>query len=161
MTGPATRDEALRLVRAVLAERFHLHTRREVSEGPIYHLVRADGRALPRPSVDSTSASVRVGEYSGKRSMTELAQYLGGIVGRPVVDRTGLAGNFDMRLTFAPDLRAADRTSIFAALPEQLGVRLEPGCGAIETVIIESVGLPDVRLPAPPARRGTLSPTRP
>ena len=142
MTGPATRDETLRMLQALVADRFQLKTRRETKEGPIYRLVRAAGRPLPPQSVDSSSASVRFGEYSGKRSMAQLAQYLGGIVGRPVVDGTDLAGNFDMRLTFAPDLRDTERTSIFAALPEQLGVRLEAARGAIETIAIESASLP-------------------
>ena len=142
MTGPATRDETLRLLQAVLADRFQVRTRRETVEGPMYHMVRADGRRLPPLSSDSSSASVRPGEYSGKRSMAQLAQYLGSIVGRPVVDRTGLAGNFEMQLRFAPDLRDIGRGSIFAALPEQLGVRLEAARGPIETIVIESARLP-------------------
>ena len=83
-----------------------------------------------------------VQDYQGKRSMAQLAQYLGSIVGRPVVDRTGVTGNFEMSLTFAPDLRDTERPSIFVALPEQMGVRLEPARGAIETIAIESASLP-------------------
>jgi len=142
MTGPATCDETLRMLQAVLADRFQVRTRRETSEGPVYHLVRAGNRRLPPLSTDSSSASVRLGEYSGKRSMAQLAQYLGSIVGRPVVDRTGLAGTFEMQLRFAPDLRDSGRASIFAALPEQLGVRLEAARGAIETIVIESASVP-------------------
>ena len=142
MTGPATRDDTLRMLQALLADRFRLKMRRETKEGPTYHLVRAAGRPSPPQSLDASSASVRFGEYSGRRSMAQLAQYLGSIVGRPVVDRTDLTGNFEMRLTFAPDLRDTERTSVFAALPEQLGVRLEPARGAIETIVIESASLP-------------------
>jgi uncharacterized protein (TIGR03435 family) len=142
MAGPAIRDETLHVLRALLADRFQVKTRRETAEGPIYHLVRASERALPPPAADSSPASVRAGEYSGKCSMAQLAHYLGSIVGRPVVDRTGAGGNFDMRLRFAPDLRDTERPSIFAALPEQLGVRLEAARGAIETIVIESGRLP-------------------
>ena len=75
--------------------------------------------------------------------MTQLAQYIGTIVGRPIVDRTGLAGTYDLRLSFAPQLRDADRPTIFAALQDQLGLRLEASRGPIETITIERASLPE------------------
>ena len=75
--------------------------------------------------------------------MNQLAQYLAGIVGRPVADRTGMGGNFDLRLSFAPDLRNSAQPSIFAAIQEQLGVRLDASRGPVETIAIERASLPD------------------
>ena len=74
--------------------------------------------------------------------MGQLAQYLASVVGRPVADRTGLSGKYDLRLSFAPDLRDTDRPTVFAALEEQLGLRLEPARGPVETIVIVSAKPP-------------------
>jgi uncharacterized protein (TIGR03435 family) len=141
-TGNVPRADVLRMLQRLLADRFQLTVRRETREGPTYNLVRVpDAKALIA-TTDSTPANVRFGAYAGRRSMGQLAQYLAGIVGRPVVDRTALAGNHELRLSFAPDLRDTDRPTVFAALQEQLGLRLEPARGPIETIAIESAGLP-------------------
>jgi uncharacterized protein (TIGR03435 family) len=141
--GNVSRAEALRMLQALLAERFQLKVRRETREGPTFDLLRiADARPLT-PATESSSASVRPGEYSGRRTTAQLAQYLASIVGRPVTDRTGLTGVYDLRLSFAPDLRDADRPTVFAALQEQLGLRLERSRGPVETIDIESAAPPD------------------
>ena len=62
-----------------------------------------------------------------KISMQWFASVLGGVLGRPVVDRTGFTGSFKVRLEFAPVAPGGDtdstRPSIFAALEEQLGLQ--------------------------------------
>ena len=80
--------------------------------------------------------------------MRTLAASLTNIVGRPVVDMTDLAGAYDYTLTFTPDTRPAarrgseppesvpDAPSIFTALQEQLGLRLERQRGLVDVVII-------------------------
>ena len=103
--GGGSRPEALRMLQALLADRFQLKTRRETKEGPVFDLVRVNGAKLPAAASESTSASIRPGQYAGKRSMAQLAQYVASIVGRPIVDRTGLIGNYDVQLSFAPDTR--------------------------------------------------------
>jgi uncharacterized protein (TIGR03435 family) len=140
--GAATRNDVLRMLQGLLAERFTLHAHRTSDEGPVYNLFRLPGGKLPPSAGDSTPASVRSGDYSGSRSMAQLAQYVSGVVGRPVFDRTGLAGNFDVHLSFAPDLRDADKPSIFTALQEQLGLRLESARGIVDLVIIDSAERP-------------------
>jgi len=141
--GSVARPEVLRMLQGLLADRFQLVTRRESREGATYDLVRVTGgRSLPA-APDSTPANVRPGSYSGRRTLAQLAQYLGGIVNRPVVDRTGLTGIYDLQLTFAADLRDADKPTIFAALQEQLGLRLEPARGPVDTIMIERASLPE------------------
>lgn len=92
----------------------------------------------------------------GGLSLATLLGPLGGLVGRVVVDRTGLTGTWDFELTFAPDAgRGAqvpppvnlpapdpDAPSIFAALQEQLGLKLEAAKAPVEVVVIDSVDRP-------------------
>jgi uncharacterized protein (TIGR03435 family) len=86
--------------------------------------------------------------------MRTLAASLTNIVGRPVVDMTDLAGAYDYTLTFTPDTRPAarrgseppesapDAPSIFTALQEQLGLRLERQRGLVDVVIIDRIQQP-------------------
>jgi len=82
------------------------------------------------------------------RPIPALLGPLQSLTGRPVVDRTSLAGNFDIDLkwTTSGDLgvtpAAADRISIFTALQEQLGLKLEPSRAPFEVVVIDSVDRP-------------------
>jgi uncharacterized protein (TIGR03435 family) len=84
--------------------------------------------------------------------MTFRAQTLSGLVrtvgeelGRPVIDKTGLVGKYDFTLQFVPDTGAplADRSydsgpGILTALPEQLGLRLEPKKVPLDMLVIDS-----------------------
>lgn len=86
--------------------------------------------------------------------ISQFANGLAGQVGRDVVDRTGLTGNYDFILTFAPDPPRGplppgvelppvdpDAPSMFTALQEQLGLKLEATEGPVE-VVVESVDRP-------------------
>jgi uncharacterized protein (TIGR03435 family) len=65
-------------------------------------------------------------------------------VNRVVVDRTGLQGSFDISLEYSPDELSADPGggSIFTALQEQLGLKLEPTRGPVDVLIIDHVEQP-------------------
>jgi uncharacterized protein (TIGR03435 family) len=91
-----------------------------------------------------------------KRSVTEFSQQLH--LDRPVIDKTGIAGMFDFHLEFAPDATTAgffppgfaiptaadslDNSSIFTAIQEQLGLRLEAAKGPGELLVIDNVQRP-------------------
>ena len=64
-------------------------------------------------------------------------------LGRTVADHTSLTGEYDYRLTWAPD-QVADSTgpSIFSAPEEQLGLRLDSAKGPVEIIVIESAEKP-------------------
>ena len=68
-------------------------------------------------------------------------------VGRPVVDRTGLAGAYDFKLEATPEYRlnrdpdAAD-LSIFTAVQQQLGLKLEPQRAAVDVLVVDHVEKP-------------------
>jgi uncharacterized protein (TIGR03435 family) len=76
--------------------------------------------------------------------MTRLANTLAAILNRTVVDKTGITGVFDLHLEYAPVDDASDtaRASIFTALQEQLGLRLEPAKGPVEVLSVDHVERP-------------------
>ena len=94
----------------------------------------------------------RIGAFSmtiGGNTMNGFANQLGRlpVVGRPVVNATNLTDAFDWELTWAPDPPtgdgvAIDAVSIFTALQEQLGLKLEPSRGPVDVLVIDSVERP-------------------
>jgi uncharacterized protein (TIGR03435 family) len=91
------------------------------------------------------------GFYSGAMTVAALAGMLRGAAGRYVVDKTGLQGNYSVSLTYAPPAMtpgaAADATpdeapSIFTALEEQLGLKLQPSTTAVRAVVVDHVERP-------------------
>jgi uncharacterized protein (TIGR03435 family) len=94
-------------------------------------------------------------ETGNKITMAMLAPFLNQSVDRTVVDRTGLTGVFDFTLEFAPELgpdsqpdntaSAADppvAPSLFTALQEQLGLKLEPQTRPVDVLVIDHVEEP-------------------
>jgi uncharacterized protein (TIGR03435 family) len=87
---------------------------------------------------------------AGGLTMPQIALILTRQVGRQIVDRTGLTGEFDLNLRWAPEAPAGDRDarllpagpSIFTALEEQLGLKLESARAPIEVLVIDSVEQP-------------------
>jgi uncharacterized protein (TIGR03435 family) len=76
-------------------------------------------------------------------SMADVAAALRRQAGRPVEDHTGLQGAFDFQIEWAPD-ETADSTdaSLFTVLKEQLGLKLQPAQGTVETLIIDQIAHP-------------------
>jgi uncharacterized protein (TIGR03435 family) len=154
-----------RMMQNLLIERFKLVTRREVRDIPTYALVfaRADRRLGPqmRPSSADCAALLAAFKATGARlgpesptcglrpfrgqyrgtgvSLTDLARALA-TSGRPVIDATGLTGSFDFELTWTPDGAPApsDGASLFTAVQEQLGLRLEPRQTPTNVLVIVS-----------------------
>ncbi len=91
--------------------------------------------------------------------MQDLLGPLQSMTGRPVIDRTGLTGAFDFDLQWtsgpvapaaSPTAPADDGPSIFVALQEQLGLRLEPGRAPFDVVVVDCRTAPDARLKSLP-----------
>jgi uncharacterized protein (TIGR03435 family) len=117
---------------------------------------RPPGATVP---ADGSEPSCRVAFALAAGSMTirfvgettaEMARYILPERGRPVIDRTGFAGTFDGELTFAPEplpgfprLPGSENgTSLYTALPEQMGLKLEPARGPVEVLVIDHAELP-------------------
>lgn len=154
-----------KLLQAVLAQRFGLKTHTEVREGRVYALVAAKGGPKIKPSgekppaeyVSPTGQHVQLGTQAtigtiaghvAPLAMLVRALNSAGQLDRVVVDQTGLAGNFDYALNWAPDqATGADPVDtnlppLFTAIQEQLGLRLEPSTGPISTFVIDHVEKP-------------------
>ncbi len=141
------------LLRGLLADRFHLRTHMETRQLPIYALVRLSSAlgTHVRPSdctgfdgIDRGPGALRAGCVT----MRVLADSLAGEVGRAVLDRTGITGHFDAELQWTPDQAAADvgtlpnAPSIFTAVQEQLGLKLESTKGPVEVLVIDHIEKP-------------------
>ncbi len=144
------------MLQPLLADRLRLKFHRETRQLPVYSLVLAKGglKLKQSPPGDSTAPQMRMtpGHLTGQRfPISLLAQWLSLQVGRKVLDNTGLTGTYDFTLQWTPDSPApmsagAEATdsgpSIFTAIQEQLGLRLEPAKGPVETFVIDHVERP-------------------
>ena len=149
----ALAPELLAMLRNLFADRFKLIAHREMRDTPVYALVKArtDGRLGPqmRPStVDCEAVRCRISTNAGRitgtgTTLSELMRRLSPTVGRPVVDRTGLSGSYDLELQWSPDPTADTAgPSIFTAIQEQLGLKLESQRAPIEVLVIDRLELP-------------------
>ena len=131
------------MLRALLAERFHLVVHRETRESAVYELSVAKGGLKIHPATRlQGEADDWCRQGSGHLQcymmpMANLALTLSGTLKRRVVDRTGVEGKFDLVLDWAPDNAAGDGPSIFTAIQELLGLRLEAAKGPVEMVVVD------------------------
>jgi uncharacterized protein (TIGR03435 family) len=145
--GVAGYDQIRGMVQALLADRFQLKFHRETREQPIYSLVLAkNGPKLQ--GVQSAGRGVGIGargRLNGNGSdMATLASALSGMLGRSVVDRTGLKQFYDFAVTWTPDEEQANAPgpSLFTAIQEQLGLKLESTKGPVEVLVIDHAEKP-------------------
>lgn len=154
MTDAARDEFRLRLLgklQAVLADRFQLKVHRETKELPVYELTVAKGGSrLQEAADDGGGSNLSMGRADdGKSQITakhfpiaNLARFLSGQVGRTVIDKTGLSGKYNFQLNYAPDMGDISGPSLFTALQEQLGLKLDAQKGPVEVVVIDSVQKP-------------------
>jgi uncharacterized protein (TIGR03435 family) len=146
------------MMQSLLADRFKLTVHQETKEMPIYALVVAKNSPKLQPSkAEETEFGGSRGQFlCQKVPMSMLAGQLRRLLGRPVHDETGLTGEYDFKLEWTPDEPPAnagtaeartappDRTgpSIFTALQEQLGLRLESRKGVVVVLVVDRVERP-------------------
>ena len=177
----ASREQVFLMLRALLATRFKLVAHRETRDLPIYALVMArnDGALGPRlrrsrvdcstvssdgpaaaPAADAFVAEPCKGlrnvpgNATGRAvTIPTLARLISGWVDdhRPVADRTGLTGNFDLDLDWTPNQQLPappagtpalpspdpNGAGLFTALREQLGLRLESTKNSIDIAVVD------------------------
>jgi uncharacterized protein (TIGR03435 family) len=173
MTGP--------MMRVLLEEYFHLKIHQQTAEGPVYFLRVARGgpklhsfaegsctpyyTSPPNPlqpgreyCKSNISGSSPASIEAHGATLDDFSRLLLAVLRRPVINKTGISGRFDMRIEFSREgtlspLRptepadgrssASDPTdSIFAALQDQLGLKLEPAKGPVERFVIDHIERP-------------------
>lgn len=153
-SGDATRNELMAMLQALLTERFQLRVRREARQGNVFELVVAGDGPKLKPSTAESSflrlyrntppelPGVSYTIMAQKVSMARLADDLMGHLQRPVVDRTGISGEFDFKIDYAVEGHSEEGPSLFTALQEQLGLRLRATKGPVESLVIEKAERP-------------------
>lgn len=144
--GEPAREQVLKMIGALLADRFRLASHRETGQLPIYALVvgKRGAKLQAAGSGAAPTRSLKMGHLVTKKmSMTELANILTFDLKRPVRDDTGLKGDFAFTLEWAPGLGQSDAgPSLFTAVQEQLGLKLESTKGPVEVLVIDHVERP-------------------
>jgi uncharacterized protein (TIGR03435 family) len=144
--GDAGGERILAMVRSLLAERFHLTVHRESKEMPVLELVTAKGGPKLQPSLSAAGPEVRGGRgrVIARNVTLEMlaAQLAGRVLVRPVLDRTGVPGKFDINLEWTLDESSDTGPSVFTALEEQLGLKLETRKGPVDLLVIDHVERP-------------------
>jgi len=139
--GPGWRDSEYYDVTAKAEDGVKLAAHREMKQLPGYALMVATGGArLKRSEREAaTLGSILPGGLRALSiSMDSFAGMLARAVGRPVVNGTGLGGNYEIAIDYAPEAEAdSSLPSIFTALQEQLGLRLQARTLPVESLVID------------------------
>jgi uncharacterized protein (TIGR03435 family) len=139
----APRAQLMLMLQTLLEDRFQLKVHLETKEQPIYALVVAKNGPKIHPVKDEDDMEINGNSHqftARQVSMQEFAGALARQFGSPVQDMTGLKGVYDFALDLAPEGSVADdgpSPSIFAALQEQLGLRLEARKGPMEVLVVD------------------------
>jgi uncharacterized protein (TIGR03435 family) len=144
----STREQRDQMMRRMLADRFKLEFHRETRTLSEYVLVVGKGGPKlvttkeDEPGRGGTSQGPRMIKAAGLR-VERLAQMLISVVEAPVIDKTGLTGEYTVNLRFAPLNAGQEETlpSIFTVIQE-LGLKLEPIKGPVEVLVIDKAEFP-------------------
>jgi uncharacterized protein (TIGR03435 family) len=158
------REQRDAMLQQFLVERFKLKVHKQTEMLPVYEMVVAKGGlkmkevepAGPDPDADKSKKFKGMGRGGMQVSNTQmfahdiplasLAYSLSYQVERTVVDKTGLTGKYDIALMWsledAPAASDSSAPSIFTALQEQLGLKLQSAKGPVETLVVDHVEMP-------------------
>jgi uncharacterized protein (TIGR03435 family) len=162
-----THDQRRAMLLEILSDRFKLAYHRETRILPEYSLVIAKGGSKLqefRPGNDASGAPKHAGQMKMQNGVITasgipiepLTRFLSDRVGRPVIDKTGLTGNYDFTRQWtddhhdgpppgpdaAPPASAESGPSIFTAVEEQLGLKLQSEKGPVQVVLIDHIVQP-------------------
>jgi uncharacterized protein (TIGR03435 family) len=155
---PLNKAQLRAMLQRLLAERFQLSVRHESKEMPVYILETGNGQSKPhRPKNPDSPVVFRVfqrRQITAENAPLEyLTEALTWLLGKPVLDRTGLEGSFDYKLEWSPDetqlrsLEAPPETdgatpSLAAAIQQQIGLKLVSRRGPVELIVVEKAERP-------------------
>jgi uncharacterized protein (TIGR03435 family) len=158
-------EQFRKLLKNLLADRFGLKVHEEEKEGSIFHLVQAKSGHKLVEAKDASGPGGRMMVGRGRITangmrLEDLARMLGQQVGRNVIDKTALTGRYDVDIEFTPDPGmgggfgpppgagghppAIDTggPTLFTAIEEKLGLKLESAKGMIKTLVIDDASKP-------------------
>jgi len=164
-------ERTRQMIQGLLADRFQLKVHHETKELPIYALVVGKGGSKLKeigstsdPSMKPGMMRMGIGQLTGSQvPLAFLVQNISQMVGRTVVDLTGLKGNYDFELKWTPDVGQGggpfggpppppgvegppppdpNGPTLFTALQEQLGLKLESTKGPVDIIVIDRVEKP-------------------
>lgn len=146
--------EVRAMILTLLKERFKLQEHRSLKEMPVYALtVSPKGHRLKFPEKPD-DPPMMMGRSAGREATSMfrnaptamIARSFGFQMDRPIIDQTGLTGKYDLdlKLTFAPDgtITGPSGESLFTAIEEQLGLKLEPKKAQVEVIVIDQAERP-------------------
>lgn len=151
-----TTDEFRQMLKGLLIDRFKLQAHPETRETPVYALTigkngpnfresRPDAKAIERYSASGRNYEVTLVKASMATVLTAIENSL---IDRPVLDRTGLRGTYDIKMTYTPNVGGRrrrepdlDYIDIFTAV-SQLGLKLVPEKAMIDTLVVDHIEQP-------------------
>lgn len=142
-------------VKSLLADRFRLRIHRETREQTVYSLVAAKGGLkLKESSESATFIRGGRGTIVGQSvPLRMLVTNLSNVLDRQVIDKTGLTTRYSFELKWTPDIASSgadgplppsdtDAPSLFTALSDQLGLKLDSAKGPVQVWVIDGVERP-------------------
>ena len=164
----ATLGEKKGMLRTLLAERFKLRIRSETRQMPLYALTMGGkelGPAFKRSNLDCNSEAAKVYRtknrdvatscnvlrseatrssypFRGAGPMSSLIRQIQGKLDRPLVDHTGLIGNFEWATRYRLSPTEGEAPLLVDAVYKDLGLRIAPISGPFDVLVIDSVEMP-------------------
>jgi uncharacterized protein (TIGR03435 family) len=155
--GPARGPELLEMLQTLLTDRFNLEFHRSSKTVSGYALIPAKGGLKIKevgPSDNHSTHTTRGSMTVETVTLSRFAAGLSRVLGAPVADQTGNSGSFTFTLTWAPEssrpststtaVGATDGPSIFTAVQEQLGLKLESRKVPLNVLVIDRAEKPAV-----------------
>jgi uncharacterized protein (TIGR03435 family) len=158
-------EERRLMLQKALADRFSVKVHSEMKQLPVFDLVVVNSAKLTKANVGDTYSngikgfdgvahagmmSMEPGKLTGQGiPISTLVNVLAQRLRRTVIDKTGLKDTYDLTMTWAPDEESggdqqpdSSGPSIFTALQEQLGLKLQSDKGPVKTLVIDHVEMP-------------------
>jgi uncharacterized protein (TIGR03435 family) len=145
-----TAAELRQMLQAMLADRFQLKVRRDKKELPVYVLTVAPGGVKMRKLAEDEKVPTFASRPPVMEKMispySSLSPLIARNLDRPMIDETGLTGNYEFATLdwrqFGSELRQGESLSIFSALQEKLGLKLERRKDMVDIVVVEHAERP-------------------
>jgi uncharacterized protein (TIGR03435 family) len=145
-----SKDRVPAMLQTLLVERFKLAVHRETTEQRVYFLVvgkngtklkaaqKADEQDVQQVRGNRPAAQILPGGIMGhSMALGSFAGSLAHVLGYQVLDHTGLTGTFDINLKWIPEDTEGTGPSLFTAIQEQLGLKLETGKAPVEVLMVD------------------------